>query len=63
MEHEVLFRTPGAPMEELASLRSNAFASVDEAVAALVSRSPRGVRIARVPGGPYTYARPVPVLA
>ncbi len=30
--------------------------------AALVSRLPKGARIALVPEGPYTFARPAPVL-
>lgn len=63
LQHELFFYTPGAPMDALGSLRSNAFASLDEAVAALVSRLPRGARIAMVPEGPYTYARPTPAYA
>jgi len=63
LKHELFFYTPGAPMEALGSLHANAFASLDEAVAALLSRLPRGARIALVPEGPYTYARPVPVYA
>ncbi len=63
LEHELFFYTPGAPMEELGSLRANAFGSVDEAVAALLRRLPRGARIALVPEGPYTFARATPVYA
>ncbi|MFZ2022645.1 MAG: nickel-dependent lactate racemase [Terracidiphilus sp.] len=63
LDHELLFYTPGAPMNALGSLRVNAFASLDEAVAALVTRLPKGARIALVPEGPYTYARPTPVYA
>jgi len=63
VEHEVLFYTPGAPMEALGSLRATAFTNLDEAVAALVSRLPRGARVALVPEGPYTYARPAAVYA
>lgn len=63
LEHELLFYAPGAPMEALGSLRGNAFASLDEAIAALVSKLPKGARIALVPDGPYTYARAVPAYA
>ena len=63
LQHELFFYTPGAPMDALGSLRANAFASLDEAVAALVSRLPRAARIAMVPEGPYTYARPMPAYA
>jgi lactate racemase len=63
LDHELLFYTPGAPMDALGSLRANAFASLDEAVAALVSRLPNGASIALVPEGPYTYARPTPAYA
>jgi len=63
LKHELLFYAPGAPAAELGSLRANAFASVDAAVAALLSRLPRGARIALLPEGPYTYARAVPAYA
>lgn len=63
LDHELLFYTPGAPMEALGSLRANAFSTLDEAVAALVSRLPKGARIALVPEGPYTFARPAAVMA
>jgi len=62
-DHELLFYAPGAPVEALGSLRANAFASLDEAVAALVRGLPRGARIALVPEGPYTFARATPVYA
>ena len=63
LEHEVMFYAPGAPTEALGSLRSNAFASVDQAVAALTGRLPKNARIALVPEGPYTFARAVPAYA
>lgn len=63
LDHELLFYTPGAPMDALGSLGSNAFASLEQAVVALTSRLPKGARIALVPEGPYTFARPAPVLA
>jgi lactate racemase len=63
LDHELFFYTPGAPREALGSLRANAFASLDDAVAALVSRLPKGARIALLPEGPYTYARAMPVFA
>jgi nickel-dependent lactate racemase len=63
LEHELLFYTPGAPMSALGSLRANAFANLDDAVAALLSRLPPGAHIALVPEGPYTFARAVPAYA
>jgi lactate racemase len=63
LEHELFFFTPGAPKEALGSLRANAFASVDAAVAALTNKLPKGARIALVPEGPYTFARAVPAYA
>jgi lactate racemase len=63
LEHEMLFYTPGAPEDGLGSLRSHAFSTLEAAIAALTSRLPKGARIALVPEGPYTYARPAAVLA
>jgi len=63
LNHELLFYTPGAPSEALGSLRANAFANLDDAVAALVRGLPPGARVALVPEGPYTFARATPVLA
>jgi lactate racemase len=63
LNHELFFYTPGAPMEALGSLRANSFATLDEAIAASLRRLPRGARIALVPEGPYTYARPVSAYA
>ena len=63
IEHELLFYTPGAPKEELGSLGALAFSALDEAVAALVSGLPSGARVALLPEGPYTYARPMPAFA
>jgi lactate racemase len=63
LEHELFFYAPGAPMDALGSLRANAFPTLDEAVAALTSRLPKGARIALVPEGPYTFARAATVYA
>jgi lactate racemase len=63
LNHELLFFAPGAPMDALGSLRANAFATLDEAVAALVRGLPPGARIALVPEGPYTFARATPAYA
>ena len=63
LNHELLFYTPGAPSEALGSLRANAFANLDDAVAALVRGLPPGARIALVPEGPYTFARATPAYA
>jgi nickel-dependent lactate racemase len=63
LEHELLFYAPGAAMEALGSLRTHAFSTVEEAVAALVAGLKPGARIALLPEGPYTYARAVPAFA
>jgi hypothetical protein len=63
LDHELLFYTPGAPMDALGSLRANAYGTLDEAIAALTGRLPKGARIALVPEGPYSFARPAPAYA
>ena len=63
LKHDLLFYAPGAPRAELGSLGANAFDSLDEAVAALVKGLPRDARLALLPEGPYTYARPLPAYA
>jgi lactate racemase len=57
LKHDVLFYTPGIAREDLGALRTNAFESAPAAVAALIARLPRNVRVAVVPDGPYAYAR------
>lgn len=63
LKSELLFYTPGAAMEALGSLRANAFRTLDEAVAALLSGLARGARVALLPEGPYTFARAMPAYA
>jgi len=63
LKHDLLFYAPGAPRAELGSLGANAFDSLDEAVAALVKGLPRDARLALLPEGPYTFARPLPAYA
>jgi nickel-dependent lactate racemase len=63
LKNELLFYTPGAPREALGSLGANAFADVDQAVAALFSGLAPGARVALLPEGPYTFARAVPAYA
>ena len=62
-DNDLLFYMPGAPREELGLLGAVAFDTIEAAVAALVSDLPEGARIALLPEGPYTYARPVPAYA
>jgi lactate racemase len=63
IEHELLFYTPGAPMDALGSLRANSFPTLDGAVAALLRGLRHGARIALLPEGPYTFARATPAYA
>jgi nickel-dependent lactate racemase len=63
LNHELLFYTPGAGMEALGSLRANAFATLDEAVAALLNGLAPGARVVLLPEGPYTFARAMPAYA
>ena len=63
LKNELLFYTPGAAMDALGSLRRNAFATLDEAIAALLSGLAPGSRVALLPEGPYTFARAMPVYA
>ena len=63
LKNELLFYTPGAARNELGSLGANAFADVNEAVAALFSDLVPGARVALLPEGPYTYARAMPTYA
>lgn len=60
MERELFFYTPGVRAEELGGLGKRAYASVDEAVAALLAGLPAGARVVLVPEGPYTFARAFP---
>jgi len=63
LKHELLFYTPGAPTDTLGSLRASAFSNLDEAMASLLRRLPHDARIALIPDGPYTYARPIAAYA
>jgi nickel-dependent lactate racemase len=63
LKNELLFYTPGAARNELGSLGANAFADVNEAVAALFSGLAPGKRVALLPEGPYTFARAMPAYA
>jgi len=63
LKSELLFYTPGAARNELGSLGANAFADVNEAVAALFSGLAPGARVALLPEGPYTFARAMPAYA
>jgi len=57
LKHKIVLYTPGAGREELGSLGTQAFATVDEAVACLLDGLPTGAQVALVPEGPYTFAR------
>jgi lactate racemase len=63
IKHELSFYTPGIKPEELGTLAPRAFDDLDQAVAALLNGLPPDALVLLVPEGPYTYARPVPVLA
>jgi lactate racemase len=63
MKHKLFFYTPGVSPAELGSLGPRTFDNLDQAVAALLDGLPSGALVLLVPEGPYTYARPLPVLA
>jgi len=63
LKNELLFYTPGAAREALGTLGANAFADVQQAVAALFSGLAPGARVALLPEGPYTFARAMPAYA
>ncbi|HEY1767413.1 MAG TPA: nickel-dependent lactate racemase [Terracidiphilus sp.] len=60
LKHELFFYTPGISPAELGSLASQAFDTLDQAIAALVKDLPQDALVALIPEGPYTYARPAP---
>ena len=63
LKNELLFYTPGAARDELGSLGANAFADLNQAVAALFSGLAPRARVALLPEGPYTFARAMPAYA
>lgn len=63
LKHPLLFHTPGAPPHALGSLASQVYTDLTEAVAALLDGLAPNARVALIPDGPYTYARPVPAFA
>jgi nickel-dependent lactate racemase len=62
MKHELFFYTPGISAGALGSLAPSAFDNLDQAIAALLDGLPQGALVVLVPEGPYTFARPAPVL-
>jgi nickel-dependent lactate racemase len=55
--HRVLFYTPGLQRDRMGEIGKRAFSSVDQALAALLSRVPEEGSIAIVPDGPYAFAQ------
>jgi lactate racemase len=62
LKHELYFYTPGVRPEELGSLAPRVFGTLDAAVAALLEGLPADALVVLVPEGPYTFARPEPVV-
>jgi lactate racemase len=60
VKSEIYFYTPGAAGTEMGFLSTQAYGTLDEAVAAALEGLPSDARVALVPEGPYTYARAVP---
>src|SRR3984893_10691978 len=58
-QNEILFYTPGISKSVMGSFGDSSFATVDEAVLALLAGLPAGARVAVVPEGPYVFARVV----
>jgi nickel-dependent lactate racemase len=57
LDHELYFYAPGVRAEQLGGLGTRLYATVEDAVAALLDGLPAGARVALVPEGPYTFAR------
>lgn len=57
LRNRLLFYTPGAHRDQLGSLAPQSFATLDQAIAALLNSLPANARIALIPEGPYTYTR------
>jgi lactate racemase len=62
VKHELYFYTPGISPQQLGWLAPRAFGKLDEAIAALLEGLPAGALVTLVPEGPYTFARPEPVM-
>lgn len=60
LKYDLSFYTPAVTGNELGALGARVFNSLDEALAALFDGLPGGARVALLPEGPYTYARPAP---
>ncbi len=58
VQNELYYYTPGVMKEELGPLGTRWFGDIDEAIAAVLRGVPHGARVALVPEGPYTFARP-----
>ncbi len=58
--HDLSFYAPGAPPDQLGSLRTRSFADINAAVEHLLRDLPPHASIALVPEGPYCFARVAP---
>ena len=63
LQYELLFYTPGAPANALGALGAYAFSDVTQAISSLLRGLSSNARVALLPEGPYTYARPIPAFA
>jgi nickel-dependent lactate racemase len=57
LKNDLYFHVPGVDPERLGALASRCYATVDDAVVAVLSGIPQGARVALVPEGPYVFAR------
>jgi len=57
LKHPISFYIPGISETDVGALRASWFGTAEAAVESLISRLPRGARVALIPDGPYTYAR------
>src|SRR5579862_7148859 len=57
VQNDVYFYTPGVTPEELGHLGTRAFATLNDAMAAMLRSLPSRGRVTLVPEGPYTFAR------
>ncbi len=57
IQNDLYFYAPGVHKEQLGHLGAHIFATLNEAIAAVLQDLPANARIALVPEGPYTFAR------
>jgi len=60
LRNELFFYIPGVSKSQLGCLADRSYATLDEAIAAVMHGVPPDARVALVPDGPYVFARVAP---